>query len=293
MRKRVNGEAQREYFRRQAVSHVGEKFNRLTVLSVLPNTIRNLVAVECLCECGRTVSLPLSSVKLSRTKSCGCMKLDGSGRKKSTATHGLSKTRIYSIWASMLQRCKPTGKSSHKHYGGRGISVCKRWRKFEAFYSDMGDPPTNKHTLDRLDVNGNYEPENVRWATPAEQASNKRTSRIITWRGVSRTVTEWSKVTGIPTGVYFKRIRNGRYKTEELLFAPVGQRGPRRKPNPNIPPQTCRSCGETKPEIEFFRSKRTASGLDSRCKLCAIDANREHKARYYAKVAEIRKMGSP
>lgn len=109
-------------------------------------------------------------------------------------THGLSSSPIYSVWRNMLTRCYNASGQDKKNYQDRGIIVCKRWRNsFENFYADMGDPPTPKHTLDRFpNGNGNYEPENCRWATRAEQSRNLRKNIFITFDGKTLTLKDWS-----------------------------------------------------------------------------------------------------
>lgn len=125
------------------------------------------------CQCGNTKVLHVSN--LSRTASCGCITRRLIG--ESFVTHGMSKTDTYSIWSSMLYRCnRPTYREFHL-YGGRGIKVCDRWLKFENFLADMGPRPAG-HSIDRIDTNGHYEPQNCRWATDFDQARNQRTNKL-------------------------------------------------------------------------------------------------------------------
>lgn len=105
-------------------------------------------------------------------------------------THGMSKTREYGIWANMRARCSNKKTKNYHRYGGRGIVVCEEWKTFEGFYADMGRAP-KEHSLDRIDNNGNYEPENVKWATAKEQANNTIRNRIIEYKGESRTLAQW------------------------------------------------------------------------------------------------------
>lgn len=109
----------------------------------------------------------------------------------------MSDKPIHKIWIDMRQRCDNGNRHNYKHYGGRGISVCDRWQVFENFYSDMGDRPTIQHSLERNDTNGNYCPENCRWATVIEQRNNMRSNRWIEVDGVRRTIGSWAKFTGI------------------------------------------------------------------------------------------------
>lgn len=131
----------------------------------------------CKCDCGREISVAGSHMRRGNTKSCGCWRHEFSKVMKST--HGKTRSKIYRVWAGMKNRCHNPNQPHYHRYGGRGIRVCDEWRNsFEAFYRDMGDPPKDgqRWTLDRMDVNGNYEPGNVRWATYAQQndPTNKR-----------------------------------------------------------------------------------------------------------------------
>jgi hypothetical protein len=110
----------------------------------------------------------------------------------------------------MKDRCLNPGQKHYPHYGGRGITVCDRWKlDFLPFLADVGERPSPRHSLDRINVDGNYEPGNVRWATQAQQARNKRDNRTVTWQGQTLTVTDWARITGIHRNTLDARIRDG------------------------------------------------------------------------------------
>jgi hypothetical protein len=136
------------------------------------------------------------------------------GGKKNTV-HGKSYDRVHKIWDGMLQRCtNPKQKGFHR-YGGRGITVCDRWRSFENFLADMGEPPQGT-SLDRINNDGNYEPSNCRWATAEEQANNRRNNRILTMDGRSLTVSQWSRLLKIGEGGIRHRLRSGMSDAQAL-----------------------------------------------------------------------------
>lgn len=125
------------------------------------------------------------------------------------ATHGMTKAPEFNTWSHMLQRCSNPRNKSFKHYGARGITVCDRWLSFANFLGDMGFRPTPSHSLDRVDVNGNYEPANCRWATPKEQASNTRRNVKVRVGEELVTVSEAARLLGVPRETIKSRIRRG------------------------------------------------------------------------------------
>lgn len=151
----------------------GLKFGRLTVNEFVE--VRKSCAYWlCSCECGNEKVVRGDSLRLGYIKSCGCLRNETAAVNcEKTISHGHSRTPLYRVWSSMKSRCGNPASPAYKHYGGRGISVCDRWQKYENFFADMGYPPPGL-TLERIDVNGNYEPSNCKWATWAEQNRNKR-----------------------------------------------------------------------------------------------------------------------
>lgn len=167
---------------------IGQRYGRLAVLARRENSRHGHTQWLCACDCGGRVVTAALSLRSGKTKSCGCLLTETRGRNaragaaKLSATktkhgHALAGTPEYAIWKTMRQRCMNSRCVDFKYYGARGISVCERWGDFSAFFADMGARPTLKHSIDRIDVDGNYEPSNCRWATPVEQANNKRNNR--------------------------------------------------------------------------------------------------------------------
>ena len=135
-------------------------------------------------------------------------------------THGKTYTQVYRAWLAMIARCTNPNHRSYKDYGGRGISVCSRWRAFEEFFEDMGDPPTG-YTLDRISTDGDYTPDNCRWATQKEQMRNKRNSRNITINGETLCMVDWAERLAIPRGTIKCRIDVLGWNALDALTRPV------------------------------------------------------------------------
>lgn len=175
----------------------GHKFSRLHVIceAERKNGRRQW---NCICDCGNVAVVDHRALKSGSTVSCGCFRREFTAMKMTTHGYaGRGRTaRIYKVWAGMLARCQIQSASGYENYGGRGISVCKRWNEFENFLADMGEPAIGM-TIERNDNNGNYEPENCRWATRLEQGENKRNNRVIDYAGASMTVAGWSRHLGI------------------------------------------------------------------------------------------------
>lgn len=203
----------------------GQRFGRLTVIR-FSHTHRQAYWI-CLCDCGKEVIVLGVSLRDGHTESCGCLHrsaMQGGTR----TTHGLSDTSEYHIWASMKERCCNPSNAAYPHYGGRGITICDRWlNDFAVFYMDMGPRPSPKHSLDRIDNDGAYSPDNCRWATRTEQANNKRSNLTLTWNGETHTVSEWAKLIGLSRHIIVGRLRMG-WTSERILSTPKIFRGVRR-----------------------------------------------------------------
>lgn len=155
---------------------IGSRFGRLVLVEVLGTVDRNR-QWKCRCDCGKEVVRLMNNIKRGITLSCGCLGYENV--KSVRRTHGdacrNAVSREFQTWQRMIQRCHNPKVPCFRDYGGRGIAVCDRWRKsFDAFLSDMGRRPPGNFSIDRIDVDGNYEPSNCRWATPKQQANNKR-----------------------------------------------------------------------------------------------------------------------
>lgn len=185
----------------------GRRFGRLTVIG------QDGKKWLCRCICGGHKSVFSENLSAGRTRSCGCL------LKEISTRHGMAGTPTYKSWAAMKARCLDPEAPDYPRYGGRGIKVCDRWLSLKNFAADMGLRPSGT-TLDRIDNNGNYEPNNCRWATAIQQANNKRDTHLLTYAGKTLSISQWARETGIGRVTLAKRIKRG-WPVDVALTAPV------------------------------------------------------------------------
>ena len=188
---------------------VGQRFGRLVVQS-LDRVEDNTCYWLCICDCGGTSSISSYILSSGKKQSCGCLRreLARANAIKRNTKHGKTGTKVWLSWSSMLERCNDTSHKAYGDYGGRGITVCDRWLEFNNFYEDMGEPPSDKHSIDRIDNNKGYYLENCRWATCKEQSNNRRSNRELTINGKSQTVAQWAEELNINYYTLYYRITN-------------------------------------------------------------------------------------
>lgn len=211
-------------------SELDSTYGRLTVLGYAPRRGKKLYVI-CLCDCGVRKEVRKTSLTSGQTLSCGCWV------KEAATKHGKTNTEEFVIWGGMNARCFNPKYDSYQNYGGRGITVCARWRSpggFENFLKDMGLRPSAEHSLDRYPNNdGNYEPGNVRWATRLEQRRGSRNNNLLTFRGETQPRFVWAKRLGIKSATIYARLLRG-WEVEKSLTKPVQHwgRGPQKPITP-------------------------------------------------------------
>jgi len=183
----------------------GTVFGRLTALSYIGKDKHGQRLWSCLCSCGQSKVVAASNLR-GKTRSCGCLKAEID--KTRLVTHGGSGERTHRAWKSMVARCTTPSATGYENYGGRGIRVCESWLKYPSFLADMGEC-VGDMSLERVDVNGDYCPENCKWIPWAKQAANRRNNVFIEFEGKRLTVSEWARALGIGEGTIRQRIRIG------------------------------------------------------------------------------------
>lgn len=198
---------------------IGQKFNRLTIIDILP---KHRVLVKC--DCGTIKEVYYYDLVYEKIKSCGCWNKEKTI--KMNTTHNKSKTRLYKTWQGMKKRCYNHKNNQYKNYGGRGITVCQEWLDdFMNFYNwSIENGYADNLTIDRIDVNGNYSPDNCRWATIKEQGFNRRNNHLLTFKNVTKTMKEWSIEVGLNYDCIRSRINDYGWTVEKSLTTPARRR---------------------------------------------------------------------
>lgn len=192
----------------------GQTFNRFTVLRRGENTKIGQASWICRCDCGEIRSVKTYSLKSGNSKSCGCYHRDA------ITKHGQVKSPEHRSWGAMKSRCLNPGAAGFESYGGRGITVCERWAEsFEAFLEDMGPRPSPRHSIDRINSDGNYEPGNCRWADPRTQGNNRRNNVRLTCFGETLTLAQWARKVGLRRNMIEHRLNIG-WPLEDALTKP-------------------------------------------------------------------------
>lgn len=202
----------------------GMKFSRLTAIKQVKKGKR--LAYHCICDCGNTINVTSNKLYSGHTKSCGCYNLES--LKNRSTTHGKSKTRLYHIWGKMKTRCRNPKTPTYKWYGGKGVSVCDEWQEFQPFYDwSIANGYTEKLTIDRINVNGNYEPSNCRWVDMKTQMNNQTSNVLVTYNDKTQTLSQWANELDINAKTLYTRFERC-WSIEEALLKPVKNNKKRR-----------------------------------------------------------------
>ena len=207
---------------------IGQKFNRLTVINVVRDrdvSGRSQIRWKLRCDCGKEILLAPYKAVSGTQKSCGCLAREEA--KERATIHGESHTRLFYIWVSMRDRCNNPKNKRYDRYGGRGIKVCDEWQKEYAVFATWAREHgySDELTIDRIDVNGNYEPSNCRWVDLKTQERNRTDNRLITIGDETKTLAEWCEIYGNNYGMVYNRIANLGWDAEKAIKTPSGGTG--------------------------------------------------------------------
>lgn len=197
-----------------------QRFGRLLVLERTDN-IGKFTAFKCKCDCGSIVNVKSILLTTNKTKSCGCYRRDfGVINGHKSLKHGHVGSKLYSVHSDMIARCERLTHHAYDNYGGRGIKVCTEWHDVSLFVGWANkNGYSDSLTLDRVDVNGNYEPSNCRWVTMKIQQNNRRNNHLVTYNNETHNVTEWSSILGIPRYIIQNRL-NSKWSAERAFTTP-------------------------------------------------------------------------
>ena len=210
----------------QFVDFSGRRFGRWAVVRRAEDYRRGIPQWLCRCSCGNEGVVRAGILKSGQSRSCGCLNLEIRSRicVERNTTHGMSGSRTHRIWCNIFTRCENKKALSYAKYGAKGVSICAQWRTFENFLTDMGKCPSPRHTIDRVNPKGNYEPGNCRWATMKQQQNNRSNNRKITFNGRTMTLQQWADKTGIDRKTISGRIDRLNWPIDQALTASTSPR---------------------------------------------------------------------
>ena len=216
----MNETVKKKYMKKE--DYIGKKYGLLTVLEFDHYGRKSQAYMKCKCECGNTAIVPIAGLKSGNNKSCGCLhaevKRNIVRNRKDQTTHGEAHIRLYRIWAHMKSRCNANGKSNGKRYADRGIKVCKEWQEYANFREwALSNGYDDNLSIDRIDVNGNYEPSNCRWASAKQQGRNRENTLYVDYHGEKMTLKDACEIAGIAYQTAYKRIRYHGMNIEKAL----------------------------------------------------------------------------
>lgn len=194
----------------------GQKFGRLIVISRVVNNKSNGARWNCLCDCGKEKIVYSDHLRSGNTKSCGCLHRELASKRKKI--HGYAKTKEYNVWKAIKQRCYNPNDTDYHNYGGRGIKVSDRWlNSFENFLDDMGLKPSPEYSIDRIDNDGDYEPNNCKWSNQIEQANNKRNNIMVG----DIALPEYCRQNSLNYNTIKHRITSDKWSIEKAINTPI------------------------------------------------------------------------
>lgn len=207
----------------------GQRFGKLTAIRSYYDSSKKVTFWECVCDCGNTTAVRANRLVHHRTNSCGCLRAESNNHKKTT--HGMSKTHLYNAWHSMKARCYNKNDVRYARYGGRGINVCDEWKQsFDAFkHWALANGYQEGLTLDRINNDEGYYPNNCRWVCTAVQNNNRGVSINITYDGKTQNLKDWCNELGVPYMRVWQRIKKYGYSFEEAIAEPSHNRSGKRK----------------------------------------------------------------
>lgn len=200
----------------RSIDLTGQRFGKLIAIRCVGTTKARQAIWRCKCDCGNEADIRSSCLRNGDTRSCGCLQRIIS--KEVNTKHGEAHSRLYSIWSAMKCRCDNPNNQAFEHYGARGIAVCDEWQEYTNFRDwAIANGYNDELSIDRIDVNGNYSPDNCRWITMKEQSNNRRSNHLISFDGETHTLKEWAVIKGLKYGTLSSRINRYHWSIEKAL----------------------------------------------------------------------------